>query len=231
MKIENKPIVILPARQKSKRIRNKNIIDFYGQPLILRTIKNLIDTKIFSKIFVSTDSEQIAKISKKNGAEALYPRPENLSNDKAVLLDVMAYELKKLKKSNLKFTNVFCILPTAIFINKQDIIRAKKKLSKNINYIITGIEENKSTLRNFYFYKEKMKMTAPKFINFRTQDLPNTYRDAGQLYLAHKNTWIKKKEIFSSKSKMILLDSKKYIDIDNYSDLKKAKKIYKHEKI
>ena len=74
-------------------------------------------------------------------------------------------------------------------------------------------------------------MLAPKYLNFRTQDLPSTFRDAGQLYLANKNTWINKKNIFSIKTKLVLLNSKKYIDIDTYTDLIKAKKIFKHEKI
>ena len=73
-------------------------------------------------------------------------------------------------------------------------------------------------------------MLAPKFINCRTQDLPNTFRDAGQLYLADKNSWIKKRKIFSSKTNVVLLNSKKYIDIDNYSDLDKARNNYIHDK-
>ena len=231
MSTKNRPIVIIPARKNSKRIKNKNIVDFYGQPLISRTIKNLLNTKFFSKIFVSTDSNQIAKISKKYGAEVLYPRPKNLSGNHTILLDVMSYEVKKLQKNNLEMSDVYCILPTAIFINKTDIIKAKKNFSKNVDYVITVVKENKSTLRNFYFDKKKLKMLAPKFINFRTQDLPSTYRDAGQLYLANKKTWIKKGKIFSSKTKAVLLNSKKYIDIDHLNDLSKAKKIFRHGKI
>jgi pseudaminic acid cytidylyltransferase len=231
MKKNIKPIAIIPARKNSRRLKNKNIIDFFGQPLISRTIQNLLNTKLFSKIYVSTDSRQIAEISKNYGAEILYPRPKNLSNDHSILLDVMSYEVKKLEKNNLNMKDVYCILPTAIFINKADIIKAKKNFSKNINYVITGVEENKSTLRNFYFKKRKFKMIAPKFLNFRTQDLPFTYRDAGQLYLANKRTWINKKKIFSSNTKMVLLNSKKYIDIDDYNDLQLTKKIFKYGKV
>lgn len=226
-----KPIAIIPARKNSKRIKGKNIVNFFGKPLITRTLKNLINTKLFSKIYVSTDSKKIAEISKKFGAEVLYPRPKNLSNNKAILLDVMSYEVKKLQKKNVKMRDVFCILPTAIFIKKSDIIKTKKNFLKNIDFVISGFKEKKSTLRNFYFEKNRLKMIAPKFLNYRTQDLPNTFKDAGQLYLANKKTWITKKNIFSSKTRVVLLNPKKYVDIDNYSDLKEAKKIYKYEKI
>ena len=124
MKTIIKPIAIVPARKNSKRIKNKNTVDFFGKPLISRTLKNLINSKIFSKIYVSTDSKKIAEISKKSGAEVLYPRPKNLSNNNAILLDVMSYEVKKLQKKNIKMNEVFCILPTAIFIKKSDILKS-----------------------------------------------------------------------------------------------------------
>ena len=95
---------------------------------------------------------------------------------------------------------------------------------------MTVIKEKKSTLRNFYFEKNKLKLLASKFINYRTQDLPSTFRDAGQLYLADKKTWINKKKVFSAKTKVIELNGRKYIDIDNYKDLRKAKKFLNMEK-
>ncbi len=226
-----KPIVIIPARKNSERIKNKNILNFYGKPLIVRTLKNLKDTKIFSKIYVSTDSKKIAEISKNCNVEVLYPRPKNLSNNKSILLDVMSYEVKKLQKKKVEMKDVFLILPTAIFLSKKDIIKSKKSFSKKVNYVMTVIREKKSTLRNFYFEKNKLKLLASKFINYRTQDLPSTFRDAGQLYLADKKTWINKKKVFSAKTKVIELNGRKYIDIDNYNDLRKAKKIFKYGKI
>ena len=120
MKKNIKPIVIIPARKNSERIKNKNILNFYGKPLIVRTLKNLKDTKIFSKIYVSTDSKKIAEISKNCNVEVLYPRPKNLSNNKSILLDVMSYEVKKLQKKKVEMKDVFLILPTAIFLSKKE---------------------------------------------------------------------------------------------------------------
>ena len=58
-------IAIIPARSGSKRIKNKNIKLFKNKPIISYAIKTCINSKIFDKIFVSTDSEKIAKIAKK----------------------------------------------------------------------------------------------------------------------------------------------------------------------
>ena len=57
-------IAIIPARKGSKRIKNKNIIDFNGLPMIAWTIKAALNTKLFDHVLVSTDSEQIAEIKR-----------------------------------------------------------------------------------------------------------------------------------------------------------------------
>ena len=59
-----KRIAIIPARGGSKRIPKKNIIDFFGKPMIAWTIESAIQTNLFDTILVSTDSEEIAEISK-----------------------------------------------------------------------------------------------------------------------------------------------------------------------
>ena len=60
-----KSICIIPARGGSKRIKNKNIKNFFDKPLIYYSIKAAIKSNIFDKIIVSTDSKKIASIAKK----------------------------------------------------------------------------------------------------------------------------------------------------------------------
>ena len=73
-------VAIIPARSGSKRIKNKNIKLFFGKPIIIYVIKLLIKSKIFDKIIVSTDSNKIAKICAKSGAEILFKRPKSLAD-------------------------------------------------------------------------------------------------------------------------------------------------------
>ena len=60
---KDKIIAIIPARGGSKRIKNKNLVNFFGKPIINYSLELAINSKIFDKIFVSTDSKIIAKIS------------------------------------------------------------------------------------------------------------------------------------------------------------------------
>tara|TARA_B100000787_G_C16051044_1_gene231238 strand:- start:85 stop:381 length:297 start_codon:yes stop_codon:yes gene_type:complete len=72
---KNKDVLaIIPARGGSKRIKNKNLIDFFGKPLIQYSITAALEAGIFSKVFVSTDSNKIIKIVNKNDLEVLFKR-------------------------------------------------------------------------------------------------------------------------------------------------------------
>ena len=69
-------IAIILARGGSKGLKNKNIINFCGKPLITWTINNCFEAGI-RNVYVSSDSEKILNISKKAGAECIV-RPKNM---------------------------------------------------------------------------------------------------------------------------------------------------------
>ena len=58
-----KRLLIIPARSGSKRIKNKNIKNFVGKPIIYYPINTAIKSKLFTKIHVSTDSKKISKLA------------------------------------------------------------------------------------------------------------------------------------------------------------------------
>ena len=62
-------IAIIPARSGSKGLKDKNIIDICGKPLIAYSIEAAVKSKIFSRIIVSTDSKLYGSIAEQYGAE------------------------------------------------------------------------------------------------------------------------------------------------------------------
>ena len=73
-----KAVCIIPARGGSKRIFKKNLKDFLGKPIIAYSIENAKKSGIFSKIYVSSDNEEILEFAKSEGVIAL-KRPQSLS--------------------------------------------------------------------------------------------------------------------------------------------------------
>ena len=93
---------IIPARGGSKRIPEKNIIDFHGQPIISRVIRTAYASGLFGKIIVSTDDQEVALIAKAAKADVI-KRPAFLSDEHAPILPVIQHviETKELKRLHL----------------------------------------------------------------------------------------------------------------------------------
>ena len=94
-------LAVIPARLGSTRIKKKNIKLFDGKPIISYSILELKKSKIFKKIFVSTESKLIKKISENFGASVDFIRPESLSKDNVPL--------------NLVLRNVFKIINKVLY--------------------------------------------------------------------------------------------------------------------
>lgn len=221
-------IAIIPARAKSKRIKNKNITNFFGKPIIYWPINMAIKSKLFKKVIVSTDSKKILKISKKFGAETPFLRPKKISNDRAGILEVIKHSINFLEKKNIKFEYVCCIFATATFIDKKIIQKSFNLLKKGkFDFVFGAVKIDNKYLRSFYIRNKKLNMLSNKFYNSPLLSTTQAYIDSGQFYWGTKKAWKKNKMIFVKNSSYVPLDGKKFIDINTLKDLKLAKKFKK----
>lgn len=69
-------ICIIPAKSGSRRLKNKNMREISGKPLIYYAIETAKESKIIDKIYVSTDSEEIGNYARKMGVEVIKRGPE-----------------------------------------------------------------------------------------------------------------------------------------------------------
>ena len=221
-------LAIVPARGGSKRIKNKNIINIDGKPMIHRTIQILKNSKIFDEIIVTTDSIKIQNISKKAGAKIYFTRPKNLSNDHVGTFEVINHSINFLKNKNGQYPEyVCCIYPSSILLNKQDLISSFKKIKENIwNFVISITSFGHPPQRGLKINEGKITMVDKKNYKTRTQDLEKIYHDAGQFYWGKVDSWLNKKFIFSSKTYGFELPRYRAVDLDDMEDLRMLKKIY-----
>ena len=221
-------VAIVPARGGSKRIKNKNIINICGKPMIHHTIQILKKTKIFDEIIVTTDSSKIQKISKKAGAKIYFTRPKNLSNDHVGTFEVINHSINFLKNRNGEYPKyVCCVYPSSILLEKKDLISSYKKIKENLwNFVLSVTSFGHPPQRGFYVNDGKIKMIDKKNYKTRTQDLKKIFHDAGQFYWGKTDSWLKKKFIFTKKSFGFKLPRYRAIDVDDMEDLSLLKKIY-----
>ena len=74
-------VALIPARVGSKRVPGKNVRLLQGHPMLAYTIASAIESGVFDSVIVSTDSEDIAKISRHYGAEVPFLRPTKFAGD------------------------------------------------------------------------------------------------------------------------------------------------------
>ena len=219
-------IAIIPARGGSKRIKNKNLRNFFGKPLISYSILAAKKSKLFKRIIVSTDDKKIKKISEKYGAEVPFLRPKNISGDKTKAQDVFIHAIRYLEREKVKFNYVCGIYPTAPLLQIKDLIQGFKKVKK-WNYVFSACKHEKSVLRSFILNKnKKINFIKPNFINKNTQELPDSFYDAGQFYWADKKSWLNQ-NMYLLKGSLVEIDKKFVQDVDYINDLKILKKKFK----
>ena len=91
---------IIPARGGSKSIPNKNMSILNGKPLIFYSIKKALESKIFDKIIVTSDSNKIIEYSKKFKKIIAIKRPKNMSGDKSPTIDAIMHACKEIYIKN-----------------------------------------------------------------------------------------------------------------------------------
>jgi N-acylneuraminate cytidylyltransferase len=222
-------IAIIPARSGSKRIKNKNIKNFYNKPIIYYAIKAAKDSKLFSKIIVSTDSKKIGSIAKKFGAEFLFIRPKYLSGDKVGTRKVILHSIRWIEKNYKKPKFICCIYPTAALLKSGDLKKSFKAIkSYKWNYIFSATQNSYRIERAFNLTADKRVVMIDKK-NFlkRSQDFKDSFHDAGQFCWGTYDGWHKQQIIFDKNSSIYLMPALRSHDIDTLDDWEILKKLYK----
>lgn len=228
-------IGLIPARKNSKGIKNKNIINFFGKPLISYSIILSKKNKLINQTFVSTDSKKIQKISFKYGAKCPFLRPSKISRDNSTDIEVFKHFYKFYKKKYKKKIDLL------IHIRATTPLRSVSLVNKLINIMIKN--KSYSSLRCFkpssispYKMWIKNKKVALKLINTKKeyhsmprQFLPNVYSHIAYLDIIRPEKTIEKNSMVGSKVFFFEVDEKKYYtsDIDTKKDLAVEKKFQK----
>jgi CMP-N,N'-diacetyllegionaminic acid synthase len=120
---------LIPARAGSKRVPNKNVLQLQSHPLLAYTISAALDSGVFEKVIVSTDSDEYAQIALHYGAEVPFLRPNSLAQDSSADIGWVAHALENLALIGFEF-EIFSILrPTSPFRNASTIRRAYEEFS------------------------------------------------------------------------------------------------------
>ena len=217
--MKNKFIAIIPARGGSKRLPGKNIRDLCGKPLIAWTIESAMKSNYIDKTIVSTDNEQIAKISRDFGAEVPFLRPKELATDNSSPIEAIIHALEFLENEGEKYDIVVLLEPTSPLRKENDIDRALKLFFENINHYTSLISVGKVRLENPFIMKRIDSGFVESLIGigcYETQ--PKAYFPYGVIYLSKITTLYKYKTFYQEKSLPYLIERWQNYEIDDKCD-------------
>jgi CMP-N-acetylneuraminic acid synthetase len=218
-------IAIIPARGGSERVPNKNILEIGGKPAISYAISTAIKSNIFSNVYVSTDSKEIASISKEFGANVI-ERPENISGPLTPITVVVQHAIR-----HLEFTGtVALIYPITPLMQTFHLFEGYSKFLKNrdfIDYVISITEIDNRCLRAFTQSVGISMISKIDYITTRSQDLPKVYRDAAMFTLGHSSKWLSETNVLKNeKTSTYAVDEKYVVDVDTLDDVRSLKQKY-----
>ena len=221
-------LAIIPARSGSKGIRDKNIRELAGKPLMAYTIEAAAASGVFTEIMVSTDSARYADVAREHGASVPFLRSEATSSDTASSWDAVREVLENYREMGMDF-DTFCLLqPTSPLRSPED-IRAAYALhqEKRARTVVSVCETDHSPLDS-YPLPEDLSMEAffhNEWSDKRRQDMPVYYRLNGAIYLSLTDEFLETGDVYLDRCYAYVMDRGRSVDIDEEIDFVVAEAI------
>ena len=232
IKKNRKVLGVILARSGSKGIKNKNIKELCGHPLISYSIYAGLNSKLISKLIVSTDSKKIAKISESYGANVPFLRKKILSRDKVPSKDALKDAVLNAEKIyKQKFDYIIEIPAVAPLRTKIDIDKTLKILFSNKYDSVISFTRvfDKHPLRmkkiNSKGLIDHYDSKKPENEISRRQDFSKCFIRNGAIYSMKRETIIIKNSRMGDKIKPYIMNEIKSVNIDQITDFYTCEKL------
>lgn len=224
-----KAVAIIPARGGSKRIPRKNIRSFAGKPIIAYSIKAAQESGLFDRIIVSTDDDEIASVAQQFGAEVPFLRPREIADDYSGTNDVVKHCLRWFESNDTSVQYACCIYATAPFIQPAFLQEGFEKLVESGKSYAFSVTSFPFPIQRALKINQQGSVEAfyPENILARSQDLEESFHDAGQFYWGTTEAFLTDIVTFSSVSVPVILPRHLVQDIDTEEDWRRAELMYK----
>jgi len=227
-----KCLALIPARGGSKRIVKKNIKMFCGQPIISYPIRTSIESGCFDRVIVSTDDKEIAGIAEQHGAEVPFLRPVSLAGDFVPTIEVTRHAIKWCILNQVEVEFICCIYATSALLTVEILQESFAALSMrdDKDYAFPVCRYSHPIERSMRLRGDAgdtIMMSFPASEMARSQDLEDSYFDAGQFYWGRPAAFLRDDKVLSSpKSLPIVIPGDTAVDIDTLEDWDYAERLY-----
>ncbi len=229
--MKKKVLAIIPARSGSKRILNKNIRLFSGKPLISYTIEHALQSKIFDRVIVDTDSSDIVSIAKKYGAEAPFLRPKEMSGDGSRIGETISFLLQRLRKEEEYVPDIIALLQTTSPLRElEDIEKCYEIISNSKVKSVCTICEISPWFYHLSSSDRLVLVNKKDGKTTNTQEAQRGYVLNGcMVYMIKTDMFLKTKKFVDEETVGVVCPRWRSIDLDNPEDWVLAEYVYKNK--
>lgn len=218
-------LAVIPARGGSKGVPKKNIKNLEEKPLIAYTIEAANESGIFERVVVSTDSQEIADVALKYGAEVPFIRPVEISGDLVSSDDVVIHALKYFEDKDERYESVCKLQPTSPLRNAKHIREAYDLFKENdYNYVVSVCECEHSPLWAGILGENGCMDTFldDKYKRACRQQMNTYYRLNGAIYMGKTSRYLNDKNFLGNGCYAYIMKQEDSVDIDSILDFKIA---------
>lgn len=228
--MNNSLVAVVPARGGSKRIKDKNIRDFCGRPMIAHILSAAKEAGIFDKIHVSTDSPHIREVVEKIGFEVDFMRPERLADDHTPILPVIAWVLETYRAQDIEFSDACLLMPCSPLIEAADLAAGHAAyVAHGRSKPLYAVTPYPAPVEWAFNRTEEGELVPrePGMYATRSQDLKPTYFDSGTFAFFPAHLVLSASPPTDINLLSIVLPAHKAVDIDDLEDLALAEALYR----
>ena len=217
-----KSVAIIPARANSKRLPNKNKLNFNGKPLISWTIEAALNCKNINDVIVTTDDEDILALKTKYDSVRFERRPEALALDATPTLDVVVELLSRYEKT---FDNLVLLQPTSPLRNSTHIVEAFSLLEKSNKKQVVSVKKLKDPLNHVILNLPNEKVMLTNKIS-QLKDFSDLKLLNGAIYISDWKYLSEHKTFVGPSLELYEMSEFSSVDIDSEQDWKIAELYY-----
>ena len=222
----------MPARGGSKGVKGKNIRPLAGKPLINHTIEAALGFKSEEfRLWVSTDSSEIASIAQAAGAEAPFLRPPEFAKDETPSIEVVQHALRFLRDTENTIPDYLLLLqPTSPLRTDSDIAEVRRLFVENpsINSVVSvRLANDVHPHKAFFIENGNLQKFFPNSTEgVRRQDYrPLSYMTNGAIYCSRTDVILTHGRLLDEKVTPYVMSDETSLDIDTELDFFLAEKL------
>jgi len=175
---------VIPARLGSKRIPRKNLRRLASKPLLAHSIAAALSSELFDTVYVCTESEEIAAVATKHGAEARLVA-EELCTDLVPSWKPCVNLVEQLNSEGAAFSALLCLQPTSPLRSAEDILRGVHAFyDEGCDFIVSVTEIDPHYFHWALQFDEGWRMVFGDDYMIERPLLPKRYRPNGSIKVA-----------------------------------------------